>query len=746
MMMRAFVKARSAVLLAGVAGGLVVTPAWAQEVPAGKEADTTSADIIVTAQRREERLQDIAAAATALSGDALQDRGVQRLDDLQTAAPALSISDAGLTQSVNIRGVGLASGSPSVTNGVATYVDGVFQPPIVSTNSFYDLGTVEVFRGPQGTFVGSNSTGGAIFINSRSPVLGATEGYAELTAGNYQAFGGEGALNLPVGETLALRGAVKYRRRDSFYTDIGPLGNKPGRLDEIAGRIGALWQPVEAFRALLKVEMAGKETGGYAYRPFTGSAYAGYRRNDIRELDYDSPTRNDERALQASLELRYETDGGTTLRSISGYQNKRVFNLYDADSTNAARYAAADLARLPVTTSDQFVRERVWTQEVNLISPTDGRLSWILGGYFQRNVIDVDITQKSNGFPTDIDILTHKTTLGAFGQATYKLTPQFALDIGARYSHYTTNGQGSVAIGAGIPGFPVTGLPVANLDRDHKDGRVTGKISLNWTPNADNLIYAFVARGYKPGGFTSATVEFRPETVIDYEAGWKSTFAGGHLTTQVGGFYYDYKDFQFDVLDPTTGQVNPVNLASATLKGLEAQVQARAGGFTFDAGVAYVDSSLGSVSFVDQRAASRALPGVTFVPQCPAGQPTTIPACIDYTPFVRNTAGGPNLFSPRWTYNLGAQYAFEVGDVRIAPRVNYAYIGPQFTYIGYSPISDRLAGRGVLNAQISARQGNVEVELYGTNLADVEYVTGQSQNNEFYGAPREFGVRARVNF
>ncbi len=153
------------------------SPAWAQE-DAGVE------DVVITAQRREENLQDVAAAATALSGDALQDKGVQRLDDLQFAAPALSISDAGLTQSVNIRGIGLASGSPAVTNGVATYFDGVFQPPIVSTNSFYDIGSVEVFRGPQGTFVGSNSTGGAIFINSRNPELGQVGGYAELSAGN----------------------------------------------------------------------------------------------------------------------------------------------------------------------------------------------------------------------------------------------------------------------------------------------------------------------------------------------------------------------------------------------------------------------------------------------------------------------------------------------------------------------------------------------------------------------------------
>lgn len=691
-------------------------------------------DIIVTAQRRDESLQQVAVAATAITGDSLQEKGVQKLDDLQRVAPGLSISDAGLTQSVNIRGIGLASGSPAVSNGVATYLDGVFQPPIVTTNSFYDIASVEVFRGPQGTFVGSNSTGGAIFINSRNPELGELGGYAELSAGNYDAIGAEGALNLPVGDTLALRGAVKYRKRDSFYDSVGSANTTAGRLDEIAGRVGALWKPTESFQALLKVEMADKETGGYAYRPFAGTYYYQFRTDDIRKLNYDTPTRNDEKAFQATLELKYEFAGGITLRSMSGYQNKRIFNLYDSDATTG----------LPQSTSDQYVRERMWTQEVNLISPTDGLFSWVLGGYFQRNIIDVDITNRTQGFPTDIDILTRKTTTGIFAQGTYKITPELALDVGARYSHYTASGEGIVAIGRGI--LSPTGIPVADLSGDHKDGRMTGKVSLNWTPDANNLVYAFVARGYKSGGFVSMTQEFKPETVLDYEIGWKSTFAGGRVRTQLGAFYYDYKNFQFDVLAPSTGQITTTNLASAKLKGIEAQIQARTHGFTFDAGLAYVDSKLANVSFIDQRAALRDFPGITLPRQCASGETQNPAICLDYAPYTRSTAGGPNLFSPKWTYNLGARYDLHLGDATVTPQVNYAYVGPQFTYIGYSPISDRISGRGLLSAQLGIAWKNFNVDIYGTNLTNKEYVTGQNGNNEFYGAPREYGVRARVNF
>jgi iron complex outermembrane receptor protein len=722
---------------------MTATPGYAQQT---RQQGDGLEEIIVTAQRREENLQQVAVAATALSGEGLTEKGVTRLDELQTVAPSLSVTDAGLTQNVNIRGIGLASGSPSVANGVATYVDGIFQPPIVTTTSFYDIATVEVLRGPQGTFVGSNSTGGAIFINSQNPTFSGVGGYIEGSIGKYDARGAEGALNLPLSDTIAIRGAGKWRKRDSFYTDLGPLGSTAGRLDELAGRFGALWKPSDAFQALFKLEAASKESGGYAYRPSPRTSYAGYGPVNIRDIDYDSPTRNDERAIQMSLELRYELGSGIVLRSLSGYQNKRIFNLYDSDATNAARYTPADALRLAQSTQDQFVRERVWTQEFNIISPTDQTLSWILGGYYQRNRIDVVIESISDGFPTDIAIDNDKITTGVFGQVTYNLSSSLALDVGARYSHFSATGGGGVTIGRGIPGFPPTGLTVADLGGEHKDGRMTGKVSLNWTPNENNLIYAFVARGYKPGGFNSEISEFDPETVIDYEIGWKSTLLGGKVRTQLGAFYYDYNDFQFDVLDTSSGQTAPTNLTGATVKGIEAQIQARVSGFTFDAGLAYVDSELGAVSFVDQRAFARAFPGLTPPVQCAPGQPSAPPTCIDYTPFIRSTGGGANLYSPKWTYNLGARYDVWVDDTRITPSVSYAYVGPQWTYIGYSPISDRLPSRGLLSARVAVEKGNILVEGYATNLTNETYVSGQFGNNEFYGAPREYGVRVRFDF
>lgn len=724
-------------------GAGLALPAAAQDAPADTGVDAP-ADIIVTAQRREENLQDVPIAATALSGDQLNDKAVQRLADLQFAAPSVSITDQGLTQSVNLRGIGIASGSPAVANGVAQYLDGVFQPPILTASSFYDIASIEVLRGPQGTLVGSNSTGGAIFINTQNPSTDRVKGYAEAHYGSYDAYGIQGAINLPISDTLAVRVAGNTRWRDSYYTDVGPFDNKPDSLDEQAVRVGLLWQPAN-FRALAKVEWIDKETGGYAYRPIAGTTFDNNRRADMRELTYNAPTLNDERGFLSSLELRYELDGGVVLRSVSGYINKRINNLYDSDGAMMA--SATDPAASFNQVMDQFVRERQWTQEFNVISPTDGAFNWILGGYFQKNKIDVIIENRSGdivGDPVNILNFQDKQTLGVFAQAGYKLTDAVELQVGARYSHYKVDGTGSVTIGSEGPVFGPDGLVVADLAGSHEDGRMTGKVALNWALNDDHTLYVFAARGYKPGGANNANSEFGPETVWDYEFGWKGSFLDNHLRTQFGAFYMDYSDFQFDALEPETGQAGVVNISNATIKGFEFQAQAKIGGFGFDGGIAYVDSNLDAVNVVNQRI----LPQIGQLgPQCPAGTPSNPPVCFDYGPFVAVAGGGPNLFSPKWSYNFGVQYeAWLNDDVSITPRLNYAFVGSRWTNLLYNPTLDYLAGRGLLSAQLSFGFQDWTIEAYGTNLANKKYISGQSGNSEFYGAPREYGLRASVRF
>lgn len=706
-------------------------------------AEQGLSEIVVTAQRREENLQDVPIAATAFSGEALQDKGVERLADLQFAAPSLSVTDSGLTQSVNIRGIGIASGSPAVANGVATYIDGIFQPPVLTTSSFYDIQSVEVLRGPQGTLVGSNSTGGAVFVTTQNPTTDRVKGFLQGSYGTFDEVTAQGALNLPITDTLAVRAAGNFRSRDSYYEDLGPFDNKPDSLEEYAGRLSMLWQPGN-FRALAKVEWIDKNTGGYAYRPIVGTAFDNNLTDDIRELTYNTPTLNYERGFLSSLELRYELDSGIVLRSMSGYSYKRINNLYDSD----AAMVAPDPANSANQTLDQYTDERQYSQEVNIISPLDGAFNWILGGYYQKNDITVDLDIDTGG-PVQIEIkqAPKKQVWGVFAHAGYKFNDQFELQFGLRYSAFNSTGTGSTRL-TGIPiPFPPFEMEVFTPDSNsHKDDMVTGKLALNWTPDENNLIYAFAARGYKPGGANSATSEFGPESVWDYEIGWKSSFMDNRIRTQLGAFYMDYKNFQFDAIDIATGNNGVTNISNATIKGVEFQVQAQFGGFGIDGGIAYVDSSVDPVTVVN----GRLLPpngGQQLGGQCPPGVPSNPPVCFDYDPFLGVAGGGPNLFSPEWSYNISAHYEFLLGgDAKLTPRVSWAYVGPRWTNLYYDPDLDYLKGRGLLSAQLALDLGDWSIEAYGTNLANKEYVSGQSGNNAFYGAPREYGVRASVRF
>jgi iron complex outermembrane receptor protein len=735
----------------GLFTGLIIT--GAHELALAQNTDQsdtgTLQEIVITAQRRSENLQTVPIAVTALQGDELKSKSVLSVADLQNESPSLSISNSGLTNAVNIRGIGLASGNPNVSNGVATYQDGLFQPPIVTTNQFYDIADIEVLRGPQGTLVGSNSTGGAIFINSQNPKIGEDGGYILVGAGNYGASSAEGAINLPVNDIVAFRAAGEYTKRDSFYTSIGPVHTDAGSLDEKSGRLSMLFKP-GSFQALAKVEYTDRNTGGYGATPEPGTQYAPYAPTNPFNLDYDSPTENHERGLLTALELRQELPNGITLRSLSGYQDKNIHNLDDYDGT------AENTVANPQITYDQYVREREWTEELNVLSPKDENYNWVVGAYLQHNKIDVNIHEDGAtgpGGPTlYIYVPQNKTTTGWFGQLNFKLASQWELQTGLRYSTFKVDGDGFVALVLPAVACPFVGAPavwggcaVASTGGHEQDGRVTGKIALNYNLDDLNLLYVFAARGYKSGGFNSPTSTFNPETVMDYELGWKSTMLDGHLRTQLGGFYYQYHNFQFQEVIVSNGGTGILNLATANIGGIEATAQAQLGGWGMDAGLSYVHSHLPSPGpFVN----SHILPTDATVGQCAAGQTT---GCFDYTPYLVIGSGGPNLYSPTYSANAGIEYAVNLTDaVSLTPRVNYSYVSGQFTNLTYSEVQDYLPAHGLVSAQVTAKLWkNWTAELYGSNLANKVYRAGQgldNGNSYFYGAPRQYGIRVGYRF
>lgn len=708
-------------------------------------------EVHITAQRRTENLQSVAIAATALQGTELEGKAVRQLNDLQYAVPSLSIGNAGLSNVVNIRGVGLASGSPAVGNGVAVYVDGLFQTPTIYANQFYDIEDVEVLRGPQGTLVGANSTGGAIFINSRNPRLDAVDGYFQSSGGSYDAWNVQGALNMPVNSVLAVRLAGEFTQHESFYRSIGPAYTDAGSLYEKGVRLSALLAPGD-LQVLGKIEYVDRDTGGYAASPVPGSPYAPFAPTNPFLLDYDAPHNlNHERELTLNLQLRYFLGNGITIRSQSGFIDKPVHNLEDYDGT------AANTPDAPPLTYDQQVRGQHWIQEINVLSPQHGPVRWVAGVYFARSNINVNLYEGgSSGVQGPVQYIYNperKRTTGWFGQIDWRLTPTWELQTGLRYSDYRVKGDGFISLmqpqdscaAAGLAIAPWNGCRIGSTAGQESDARLTGKVALNYTWGPTDLLYAFVARGYKPGGFNSPTAPFEPETVLDYELGWKSSRWEDHLRTQLGAFFYQYQNFQFQQLQLSTGTMGVTNLRAASIDGLEASLQARTESWGVDAAFAYVHSRLPNREpFVNTHLLP---PGAGSLPQCTSdgGAPGS---CFNYAPYLTIASGGPSLYAPQWTYNVGVQYEINPGSgLTVTPRINYAFVGSQFTSLTYSRVTDYLPAHGLLSAVLTLHIGeDWSVEAFGNNLTNKVYRTGEglnSGNYYFYGAPRQYGLRAR---
>lgn len=721
--------------LLGSASSYVLAQAADPAADTTRSPSATVEEVVVTAQRREESLEDIPMSATALNGEMLKDLGVARVQDLQSASPSISITDTGPTLSVNIRGIGIATNTPNITAGVATYIDGLFQPPIVQSNSFYDIESVEVLRGPQGTFVGNNSTGGAIFINTKSPELGEFGGYAETAVGNYDHLGFDGAVNIPVSEDLAVRVAGLSRKRDSYYSDIGPFENDAGKLEEYSGRLGVRWNP-ENLDLLFKAQTNKRKTGGYPAQPIPGTTYGEHRIEDAFTYVFDEDVSYEDRGEMYSLKLDYELPNGIQLRSVSGYQDKAISNVSDLDGSTASVSVNGDIVE------DYFANEKQRSQEFNLISPAGDQLDWVLGAYYQQTDIDIMIVDIQAGFPTDIPGGNTRTVTGLFAQGNYAFAPSWELQTGVRRSTYEVTGQGGIFVGRGIPGFPIEGLQVGDLSGNYEDDQITGKVALNRYLDR-GLLYAQISTGYKPGGFNSITSHFDAEDVTSYELGWKFTAFDGRIRSQLTAFYNDYRNFQFAVLEPTTGVEGSENIADMTIKGFEAQVQAQLGNWLVSGNLGYTQSSLPPQRFIN----ARALPGSSLGPQCPDGVPSMPPVCFDYGPFVETTAGGDALYAPEWTYNLSVSYEFALsGGLYLTPGINYSHIDKQYSYLAYSPVSDVLASRDLVNASIALTDDQWKITAYGSNLTDEEYVSGQFGITEFYGAPREYGLRLSMTF
>lgn len=691
------------------------------------DQDATSlGEVVVTAERRTTNLQETAVAATVLSGESLDDRGVFSLEQLQFVAPSTTVQNFGQGNYFNVRGIGKSEPTTAIGVGVTTYRDGVPAfPGYFQTEPYYDIGSVELLRGPQGTFAGTNATGGAVFITSRNPDFSGVNGYVMGQIGNYDHLKFQGAVNVPLTDNLAARFAVNSEQRSSFHDITGTYSGSPGEVDMNSVRASVLWTPTDALRVLVKADYNSLDFGGYPADPSRAT-------NDPFEITANGPHSGKDETARVSLNVSYVLDNGVTLRSITGYQDGISEFSTDLDGTSALNNTFYDR-----------VEEEVWSQEFNIVSPDNQRLTWLLGAFWQHDDVVFPVTTFPQGayhvgFPEGvIDYYifgeTPKETKAVFGQISYDVSDRLQIQLGARWSESTSTNDDVYTT------YPAFGL-VLFQDSEVTAEKTTGKLSINYKVDDNNFVYGFVATGFKMGGLNAPNFyvpprDFGPEDVIDYEIGWKSTMFDGRVRTQLGAYYMVYEGFQVAIGDPEYPLFSSImNVEDETvLMGIEGSAQIRVDDWTVDVGAAVSNSELGTFYAADPR--------LTRTGVCDANTGPTSANC-------QNLSGNRQSYAPELTFNIGVQYDFHLPNGAVlSPRMDYAHIGESYTTIfNNEALGDELEARNLVNLLLSYKTDDWTLAAYALNATDQTYIASINAGLRYAGPPRQFGVNLTRTF
>jgi iron complex outermembrane receptor protein len=683
-------------------------------------AESTPSDaleeVVVTAQRRVENLQDVPISALVLTGDMLADKGVTNITNLQYAAPGLTLAEYGSANVLNIRGVGRSAVDIELPSGVVLYRDGMPTfPGYFQNEPYFDVASIEVLRGPQGTFVGKSAAGGAIFIRTAAPDLSGFSGKVEGEVGNFGQIGTTIVVNEPIGDTFGMRVAYYQMKRDEIMVDSlsGPYTGRPGRPDLNSFRIGALWKPSDSFTADLRIDSADLDFGGNLTSSYGYPLYDIVNNSDFAYRD---------RTVRGVGDMKYTFANGLILSSVTGYQRSHTTNNFDRNGNNPAynRFDSQGLFKL-------------YSEELDLISPeSDGPLSYVAGIFLQRTD-SIIYNWRQSGFNIsfcgpedgclypfiglDTDYTKREDELSGFVDLKYELSTQWEAELGLRYSQYKNKNDINIVVGNEVdpPTFPL-GHIYPELTEDDFDG----KLSLTYKIRPDQNIYGLISRGHVVGGFNIVGgAEFQKEVIWDYEAGWKATWANGRVRTQLGGYYQTLSDYQAQFASPDLPGQNILQNGDGQSKiyGLEASVQAALSGWNIDASFAYLHSRLGTFN------------DVLFPALSP--DPVTI-------------TGGQAPFSPEFSFSVGVGYEILAGDgITVTPRVDASSQSSQSGSLADAPQTHK-GGRTLVNAQLRVEKGKWYGELYGMNLTDKRYLAGvQDLGNIWYpGTPRQYGLRA----
>lgn len=676
---------------------------------------TDIGDIVVTAQRREQRGNDVGIAMNVVTGSELASAGVKQVNDLTALTTNVNIKNTlgNSVPNISIRGIGLNDYASNNNPAAGVYVDNVYLvSPAMLSFGLFDVDRVEVLKGPQGDLYGRNTTAGAINIISRRPSATPTANF-EVGYGSYQSWHVNGAVGGALTPTLSGRFAFMTDQQDSGWETNYVTGKRIGKIDRTAARLQLEWTPSAAFKARLS-----------AHAGYDRSDEALYKAENNLTTTEDDPYLNkprtagsandphlDNKSFGASLTMDWNLNSDLTLTSISAYEHFRRIDVADQDGTG--------LRELDSTFANTISEE---TQELRLSYSKDN-LNLIGGVYYSHDTVDDrDSYLVHDLFPFFGDTLGntyHQKTeaYAGFLHGEWTFVPRLTLIGGLRFTHEHKIFD-NVTTFFGSNGVYTDAFPAASAT--FSTSRWSGKIGLNYKLADNSLIYGSVSRGVKSGGFQgqltfdpTAIQPFRDETVTAYEVGIKSRVLP-NLQVNAAAFDYEYHDAQFygPLFDSPVGTLFGIaNAGNARVRGLEGDVRWRpAPGLDL----------YGGIGFVDTKITKSIVAGVAEGSRLPNAPKVTLSGSIKYGWRVSDQLRADITLAGVYQ----SQVAFDI--VRNPPQA----IEPGY-FLG--------------NAEAGVNLGDhFRVSVFGKNLFDKLYRT-QALFTSIgwtyqYGNPRTFGV------
>ena len=728
-------------------------------------------EVLVTAEKRSESLQDLSQAITVLTGEDLDTRQVTSFVDLSAIAPGVNIAkNEGFKTVITIRGVGNEANQNAIANpSVSYHLDGIYvASPFALQTDFLDLERIEVLRGPQGTLFGQNSTGGAINVVTTAPSMDSSFGKADLTLGDYGLIKARAAYNLPLSDTLALRASVISNKRDGF-TDNLTLGQDLDDANSMSARVRLLYEPSDNFRANFTAQYFDEDRNGAAQKGLLDRTPGArkLRQNSVAEYELES------QLYSAVLEWDFEK---FSVKSLTSYQDDDILIRRDNDRNDLD--FLPPFAQLPSSYDPETNKQTTITQEVNLVSsePLFGKLDWVAGVFYLDTDVEISILERLDfGFDGTFDPFTIETiyayggdvgfisdskperdSTSIYGQGTWNLSETWRTVFGLRYTEDEVYSSVTNYYGR-------EGTDVLEIDSD----KVTGRLVVEHDINDSTMLFGSFTKGFKPGGSnltfgTEAVVApivvlpiFNEEIVNAYEIGLKTDLADGRARLNAAAFYYDYKNLQYQATDPEVFNGGVGNIPESEIFGAELEFSAfLSDSLILDARMAWLDTEITSdhlaLDNVQSEAAGNALLGLGFDLFSDEIQ-------IARADQIQNVNGNELAKTPSFTGNLSLNWTKELeawGEMR--STLQYTYRGDFKHRIFNNADTDIVPSYDVFDLVIGFYPGageSLHAELVAKNLTDEDGINARftdvfgvgATGDELIG-PRQLMVRFGMDF